>query len=85
MRQEDPLLREAKKQARERALGFGNCDCECEIDAHDHDSGACSRKLRVRYYFHWKPGHPRLADPSNIMVVCSTCHSQILSARRGIY
>ena len=82
MTKENRLLREARKQARNRALLFRNC--ECEYDSHDHPI-ACPRKLRARYYLHWKPDHPHLPDADNIMVVCSTCHSYILSAQRRIY
>jgi hypothetical protein len=83
MRRESPLLAQAKKQARERALFLGNC--ECTIASHDHGIMDCHRKLKVRYYFHWKPGEPHFAHADNIMVVCSTCHSQISSAHGRIY
>lgn len=76
-------LRQAKKDAIERAMFTRRC--ECEIESHDHGFGECSRTLKVRFYPHWKPEHPHLPSADNIMVVCSSCHSQILSARRRIY
>jgi hypothetical protein len=82
-KKESPLLRQARKEAKERALLTRSC--ECEIDSHDHGSSPCPRILKIRYYCHWVPGSPHLPDANNIMVVCSSCHSQILSARRRIY
>ena len=83
MRRQSPLLARAKKEARAQALVSGDCECEC--DDHDHEFMNCHRKLKVRYYFHWRPGHPHLPQADNIMVVCSSCHSQIRSAHGRIY
>lgn len=82
-KRENLSLRQAKKEAIERAMFTKHC--ECEIESHDHGIDACPRVLKVRYYPHWRPEQPHIADARYIMVVCSTCHSQILSAHRRIY
>lgn len=43
----------------------------------------CGNKLGRNYYFHYK-GH-RVLHPDSVIVVCSKCHSEILSRRRKIY
>ena len=51
-----------------------NGRCECDRMTHDHNADYCHRKPR---YFVYKVDSPHVALPDCVILVCSSCRSQI--------
>jgi hypothetical protein len=74
---ESMWLHQIKQQALDEAYG----KCQCTTSRHKwHNGYECGRDLGSTHYFHYtNSAHTR------IVVICSKCHSDIVSSRRRIY